>query len=206
MDLWEKSKILIFIIFVIPGFISMKLYSILHPNENLDTTKTIVEVITYSCINYAIWFCAIYYIEVTHFFDGPFTYALFYLFVLFVSPILLTLALVWIRSWKCMNKFMPHPTGRAWDYVFGLKQSAWVIVTLKGGGKIAGKYSNNSFSSSSPNPGHLYLEENWVLNDDGGLERSRTDTQGILILSNDIETIEFFKYVIPDSNQTSEEE
>ncbi|PQK80193.1 hypothetical protein CG428_02205 [Pantoea ananatis] len=201
MDLWEKSKLLIFIFFVIPGFISMKLYNILNPNENIDTTKTIVEVITYSCINYAIWFCPIYYVESTYFFEGTLTHSLFYLFVLFLSPIILTSALIKIRSCSYMKKYMPHPTGKAWDYVFGLKEEAWVIVTIKGGEKIAGKYSSNSFSSSSPNPGHLYLEENWVINDDGGLERPRTNTKGILILSNDIETVEFFKIDFPENNQ-----
>lgn len=198
MDLWDKSKVLIFIVFVIPGFLSMKLYSILHPNVVIDTTKTIVEVVTYSCINYAIWFWPIYFVETTSYFESTLSYSLFYLTVMFISPVILTSILVWMRSWRWISKYMPHPTGRAWDYVFGLKQSAWVIVTLKGGEKIAGKYSQNSFSSSAPNPGHLYLEENWVMNSDGGLERPRTDTLGILILSNEIETIEFFKFNFPD--------
>ncbi|HDT2309323.1 TPA: hypothetical protein QHP34_004001 [Citrobacter braakii] len=67
------------------------------------------------------------------------------------------------------------------------------MVTLKDGKKIGGKYSTDSFSSSAPNPEQLYLEETWVINADGGLERVRTDTMGILILSKEIESIEFFK-------------
>lgn len=201
MDIWEKSKLLIFIIFVIPGFLSMKLYSILHPNVMIDTTKTIVEVVTYSCINYAIWFFPIYYIESTSFFVSPFSYSIFYLCVLFVSPILLTSFLVWMRTWKWLGKYLPHPTGRAWDYYFGLRKHAWIIVTLKSGKKIGGKYSYESFSSSAPNPEHLYIEENWVLNDDGGLERPRNDTMGILILSSEIESIEFFKFILPENSQ-----
>jgi len=201
MDIWEKSKLLIFIIFVIPGFLSMKLYSILHPNVMIDTTKTIVEVVTYSCINYAIWFFPIYYIETTSFFVSPFSYSIFYLCVLFLSPILLTSFLVWMRTWKWLGKYLPHPTGRAWDYYFGLRKHAWIIVTLKSGKKIGGKYSYESFSSSAPNPEHLYIEENWVINDDGGLERPRNDTMGILILSSEIESIEFFKFIFPENSQ-----
>ena len=56
MDIWDKSNFLIFIVFVIPGFLSMKMYSILHPNTEIDTTKAIVEVVSCSRINYAIWF------------------------------------------------------------------------------------------------------------------------------------------------------
>ena len=202
MDIWDKSKLLIFIIFVIPGFLSMKLYSMLHPNVIIDTTKTIIEVVTYSCINYAIWFFPIYYIESTSYFSTPLSHSLFYLCVLFISPIMLTVFLVWMRTWKWLGNYLPHPTGRAWDYFFGLRKHAWVIVTLKSGKKIGGKYSYDSFSSSAPNPENLYIEENWVLNDDGGLERPRTDTMGILILSNEIESIEFFKFVIPANSQS----
>lgn len=201
MDIWDKSKLLLFVIFVIPGFLSMKLYSILHPNVMIDTTKTIIEVVTYSCINYAIWFFPIYYIESTSYFVSPFSYSFFYLCVLFISPILLTSFLVWMRTWKWLGKYLPHPTGRAWDYYFGLRKHAWVIVTLKSGKRIGGKYSYESFSSSAPNPEHLYIEENWVLNDDGGLERPRNDTMGILILSSEIESVEFFKFIFPENSQ-----
>lgn len=121
-------------------------------------------------------------------------YILFYLCVLFISPIVLTILFAWMRSWKWLCNLLPHPTGRAWDYFFGLRKSAWVIVTLKDGSKIGGKYSTDSFSSSSPFPEQLYLEENWVINDYGGLERSRSETLGILILSKDIEHIEFFRF------------
>ncbi|WP_255416434.1 hypothetical protein [Kosakonia sp. H7A] len=36
-----------------------------------------------------------------------------------------------------------------------------------------------------------------MINSDGGLEKPREETMGVLILSKDIENIEFFKYHIP---------
>lgn len=195
MDIWDINKLLIFIFFVIPGFLSMKLYNVLHPSVQLDTSKTIVEVVSYSCINYAIWFIPIYYVEKNSIQDSSaILYFLFYLSVLFISPIVLTIFFVWMRSWKWLRKLLPHPTGRAWDYFFGLKEPAWVIVTLTNGKKIGGKYSSESFSSSAPNPEQLYLEETWEINSDGGFEKEREDTKGILILSKEIESIEFFKF------------
>ncbi|OOL22306.1 hypothetical protein BXQ27_23310, partial [Klebsiella aerogenes] len=65
---------------------------------------------------------------------------------------------------------------------------------LKDGKKIAGKYGANSFASSAPEPEQIYLEEHWVLSNDGGLERPRVSTLGILILSKDIEHLEFFRF------------
>lgn len=156
--------------------------------------------VSYSCINYAIWLIPIFLVEKSDLAKlSTIQYLAFYLGVLFVSPIVLTILFVWMRSWKWLCNLLPHPTGRAWDYFFGLRVSAWVIVTLKDGRKIGGKYSADSFSSSSPNPEQLYLEENWELNADGGLERARTDTLGILILSKDIEHIEFFRFVDPNN-------
>lgn len=195
MDIWDTNKLVIFIAFVIPGFLSMKLYNILHPNIQLDTSKTFIEVVSYSCMNYAIWLIPIFMVEKSKLVESnALLYILFYLCVLFISPIVLTILFTWMRSWKWLCNLLPHPTGRAWDYFFSLRKSAWVIVTLKDGSKIGGKYSTDSFSSSSPYPEQLYLEENWVINDYGGLERSRSETLGILILSKDIEHIEFFRF------------
>ncbi|SWV62076.1 Uncharacterised protein [Klebsiella pneumoniae] len=195
MDIWDKSKIVIFLLFVIPGFISMKMYSVLRPNAIFDTSKAIIEIVSYSCINYAIWFIPVYFIESNKVYAAhPFAYFLFYLFILFASPTLLAFLFSRMREWDWLCKYMPHPTGRAWDYFFGLKVPCWMIITLKDGKKIAGKYGANSFASSAPEPEQIYLEEHWELNSDGGFERQRTSTLGILILSKDIEHLEFFRF------------
>ncbi|MEY0489128.1 DUF6338 family protein [Proteus terrae] len=195
MDIWEVNKLILFITFVIPGFLSMKIYSILQPNVRLDMTKYFIDIISYSCINYGIWVLPIYFIQNSNLYYNCFIlYLFFYLVVLFISPIFLVVILVWIRSWRWLSRLLPHPTGRAWDYFFRLGHTCWVIVTLKNSEKIAGKFSINSFASSSPEPEQLYLEEHWVLNDDGGFERPRVETLGILILSSEIESIEFFKF------------
>lgn len=195
MDIWDKSKIIIFLLFVIPGFISMKVYSVLRPNAIFDTSKAIIEIVSYSCMNYAIWFFPIYCIESSEFYlTHPVLYFLIYLSILFISPILLTIFFSWMRTWNWLRTFMLHPTGKAWDYFFGLRVPCWVIVTLKDGKKIAGKYGANSFASSAPEPEQIYLEEHWVLSNDGGLERPRVSTLGILILSKDIEHLEFFRF------------
>ena len=54
MEIFESSKLVLFIIFAIPGFISIKTYSLLCPNQDKDSTKLIIDAITYSCLNYAL--------------------------------------------------------------------------------------------------------------------------------------------------------
>lgn len=57
-----------------------------------------------------------------------------------------------------------------------------------------------SFVSSAPAAEQLYLEETWILNEDGGFERPRVDSAGIMILAADIVTVEFFHMTSGDGN------
>jgi hypothetical protein len=97
-----------------------------------------------------------------------------------------------VRTSQVFQNSAPHPTQKPWDYVFGQRKPYWVIVTLKDGSKIAGSYDSNSFSSSAPAEEQLYLEETWVLNADGGFDRPRDSTKGIIILSGEMVSIELF--------------
>jgi hypothetical protein len=40
----------------------------------------------------------------------------------------------------------------------------------------------------------IYLEEVWLLNDKGGFDRPKNETEGIIIMSSEISYVEFFKY------------
>lgn len=194
MDLLDYGKLVIFILFVIPGFISLKIYEILQPSVKRESSKLVIDAVAYSCINYAAWGIPLYYMVVTKIILP--TSLCFYIYIfllLIIFPIINPIALIKIRKCKFISDKLPHPTGRPWDYFFSLKQCCWVIVTMKDGSQIAGAYKNNAFASSSPEPEQIYLSEHWVLNDDGGFERPRNDTLGIIILSSEIKTLEFFK-------------
>lgn len=194
MDIWEKSKLLIFVLFVMPGFISMKIYDVFQSRPGQDYSKTIIDVVAYSCINYALLLIPIYYVEsssvmVSH----PVYYYLFYLFTFFILPIALPLFLILIRTRRWFTRYMPHPTGRPWDYYFRKGKKCWVLVTLKSGKKYGGRYDSESFASSSPEPEQIYLEQHWALDVDGDLDHKLSDTLGIIILTSEIESIEFIE-------------
>lgn len=172
----------------------MKMYSVIQPGAHKDSSKAILDVVTYSCINYAILLPAIFSVErygIYH--SNPFWYYVFYFFALLVFPASLPGILIKLRKLDFVKQRLPHPTGKPWDYFFSLGVPCWVIVTLKDGQKIGGRFDSGSFASSSPENEQIYLQEHWVLNDDGGFERERTDTLGIIILSNEIVTVELFK-------------
>ena len=193
MDIWETNKLILFIVFAVPGFVSLKTYELLFPGSPKEASQQLIDAVAYSSVNYALLLAPIYAIE-THDIreTSPFWYVVFYIFVLLVAPIFWAYLLKWLRSNQFFQGSLPHPTLKPWDYIFSQRKCYWVIVSMKDGEKIGGKYSSQSFASSSPAPEQLYLEETWVLNKDGGFERPRVDSAGVIILSADIVNVEFF--------------
>ena len=193
MDVLNQDKLILFFLFIVPGFISIKIYNLLQPSNHIESSKLVIDAITYSGINYAFLAIPIYFVEKGQLLSNcPFLYYLFYVLVFIIFPAVLPFLLLRIRKSKgCAT--LPHPTGKAWDYVFQNAPESWVKVTLKDGTIIGGAYSGNSFASSSPEPMQLYLSEHWIMSEEGGFERKVNNTTGILILNSDIVTVEFFK-------------
>lgn len=183
MEIWEYDKLVLFIAFVIPGFISIKFYQLLFPGVQRESTDQLIDAIAYSCINYAFLLLPIIAVEKSSIKENCcIIYYIFYLFVFIFAPVL------WVIFWKFLrtrNFFQinaPHPISKPWDYVFGKRKPYWVKVTMKDGTVLAGRYGENSFTSSSPAEEQIYLEEKWVINENGAFERKVNNTAGIIIL------------------------
>lgn len=193
MDIWEEGKLTLFIAFVIPGFISLKFYELINANSHKESSKLLIDAVAFSCVNYGILFWAIALVQRTKLSShSEFLYYAFYLFVLFIAPVLWAFVWTKIRKSAFIQKYAPHPTLRPWDYVFSQRNPYWMIVTLNNGEKLAGRYSFKSFASSDPANEQLYLEEQWLLNNDGGFERAVNSTSGVLITAHEILYIELF--------------
>lgn len=202
MDILGNNRLALFIVFVVPGFIAIKVYDLLSPSSQIDSSKQLIDAVSYSCLNYAILIWPIFLIEsegvkASH----PQLYILFYMVVLFFSPVLLATGWKFLREIEWIQKFVPHPTQKPWDYVFSQRKTYWVIVTLKNGEKIAGMYGPESFASSAPSEEQIYLEEQWILNHEGGFDRPAEQTSGIIILSSEIRSVEFIHSGDDDDEQ-----
>lgn len=80
-----------------------------------------------------------------------------------------------------------------WDYVFSKKKAAWIIVHLKNGVTIGGKYSTGSMASAHPNQRQLYIEKLWEVDKKGVFNKPIDRSEGALIFEDEISVIEFFK-------------
>jgi len=194
MNIWQIDKLILFLIFFVPGFISIKVYSLLVAGEKRDFSKDFLEVVGYSSLNFAALSWLIILIHSADFYTHHKVWYVIFLFViLFIVPLLWPFLFVKIVTWKPIAKYIVHPIQKPWDYVFSKKKSFWVIVHLKDGKKIGGRFDMNSFASSYPSEEQIYLEEVWELNDKGAFVKAIERSKGIIILGKDILAIELFE-------------
>ncbi len=194
MNIWDLDKLVIFIAFVIPGFVSIKIYDLLVPTDRKEIGKYLIDAVAYSCINYALvsWIlvladrCNLYK-------NHPFWFFLLVISILFLFPILWAVLYYCLRTLTFFTKRIPHPISKPWDYVFSKREAYWVIVYLNDGTKIGGRYGSDSFASSYPADEQIYLQQVWEVNDDNRFLKAVERSKGILVSKKDIKAIEFFR-------------
>ncbi|MFQ5602936.1 MAG: DUF6338 family protein [bacterium] len=194
MNIWETDKLILFLMFFIPGFVSIKIYDLFIPGEQRDFTKSLFEVIGYSALNYAVfsWLIIWLYFE-NLYFGHKIWFFILLVMIMLVFPSLWPVLFIRLWSWEPLAKYIIHPIKKPWDYLFGKGELYWMIVHLKDGRKIGGKFDKESFASSFPAEEQLYLEEVWELDQKGKFIEPIDRSAGIIVLSNEISSIELFK-------------
>ncbi len=194
MDIWNVDKLALFLIFFLPGFISMKVYDLMVPGEPRDFTKSLLEATSYSILNFAAMFWLIAMIQTGDFYHQHFIlYWLSFVVIMVVVPACWPFAFLRLSSWRPVGKHFVHPIQKPWDYVFGKRAPFWIIVHLKDGQKIGGLFGLESFASSNPADEQIYLEEVWVLGEDDSFLVPVENSRGIIIMNDEIRAVEFFE-------------
>jgi len=119
MPNWEHSELFLFLLFFVPGFISLKIYDLLIPGDRRDVRSVLTEAIGDSSINFAILSPIIFLFVFGH---GAFHYlgvqmaAIF--FFLFVAPAIWPFLLVRIFRSRQAARYLVNPIPKPWDVVF----------------------------------------------------------------------------------------
>lgn len=183
----------LFLIFFVPGFISLKVYDLLIPSEARDFTKSVFDAIAYSTLNFAALLPLIMAVGSGHLSLWLSYPAMF--IVLIVMPALWPVLFLRIRKHPRIAQRITSPNPRVWDDIFAKRVPYWVIVHLKDQRRIGGLYGGKSFASHSPAPPEIYLEQLWYVDEDGGFTgKVVKSTAGVLIMGGDIVALEFFQY------------
>jgi len=194
MDIWNVDKLTLFLIFFLPGFVSLKIYDLMIPSARRDFSKSVFEVVGYSALNFGALSWLIYLIHQNNFPSAHEFWYLFSLFWIMVGvPALWPLLYLVACSLPFIGKYLIHPVPKPWDFVFRQKYSYWVIVHLKDGNKIGGRFDTNSFVSSDPAKEQIYLEEMWRLDGDNAFIEPVERTCGVIISEDNILAVELLK-------------
>jgi len=194
MDIWEIDKAFLFIVLILPGFISVKVYDLIVAGDKRDFSKSIIESIAYSVLNFAALSWLIILISSATFStDHKFFYWVSIVLIFIVFPAIWPFLFVWISNFRIFKKHLLNPISQPWDKVFSKKKSYWIIIHLKNEKTIRGKYSLKSSASAYPKERQIYLEEVWMPGKNGGFGKKVNRSQGVIIFESEISHIEFYK-------------
>lgn len=114
-------------------------------------------------------------------------------------PIVIGILLAYSRGYQLTYRLaelirlpIAHHLPTAWDYTFdGIKAGTFILITMKDGTKVPGRYKSNSFASSSETERDILVDEVWEIEEDGSW-READPARNILICDKDIKFVEIF--------------
>jgi hypothetical protein len=183
MEYFHDNNLALFIYLVAPGFVSIKIWGLLNSSPKVRLSENMSEAVIYSAFN-ALPFAGLFE---TLYGVHP---VLACIVVFAVFPVLWPVIFYLITRIKPIKTRL---TPTAWDHYFNGSQDCFALVHLKRGGTVGGLYKGTSFASSYPEGKDLYLQESWVLDEDGAFKEKAEQTNGFWVSADEIEIIEFLK-------------
>ncbi|MCX6674427.1 MAG: DUF6338 family protein [Methanothrix sp.] len=197
MAFWDTDPTY-FLFFFIPGFIMVLFYNWLRKGlpSSQEQQK---DAPLYLCLGYSgaysfLWYPTLAYLSLLNFGqDHKYIYYFLLIFIFIVIPALLSVAYIKVNTKIRRYVYVESPSSRAWDCVFKDLEPCWARIYLKDSNVIGGKFGNNSFASAYPYEEQIYLEEIWILDEDGEFQEPLPGSKGMIILHDEIKAIEFLK-------------
>jgi hypothetical protein len=172
---------------VAPGFISLKIWGLIHPSQKIVLSESLIEAIIFSSFNYivTIWL----YIGTK---DSNLVW-IYFITVLIIFPIIWPILLKLLLNNKLLKNKIISLIPKSWDYFFSKRECCFMLIHLNNGRIIGGLYGLDSFASSYPEKEDVYLQEIWKVDEEGKFIEKIPDTRGLLVNHDVIEYIELFR-------------
>jgi hypothetical protein len=190
MDFLTNTSIGLFIIIVAPGFLSLKIWGLIHPTRHTSLADSLYEAIFYGVLNYFLivqWLPKLL-AKINSVFE-----IIAYIISLVIVPLLLPLLWKNILSLKFIKQKTINSVPKAWDFFFAKHLPCFMLIHLKNGQMIGGLYSDKSSASTYPESEDLYLEQVWVVDSEGRFYEPVEGTMGLLVNNGVIDYIEIYK-------------
>ena len=173
-------------ILVAPGFISLKIWGLIHPSQKIQISESLTEAIIFSSFNYIVTIWLSFLVKDTHF------AWIYFVAAMIVFPVLWPILLKRILNSTFLKKKIISIIPKSWDYFFSRKECCFMLIHLNNGRIIGGLYGPDSFASSYPEKEDLYLQEVWKVDEEGNFIEKISGSKGVLVHYDVIEYIELF--------------
>ena len=189
---FDWSRLAIVTLFALPGFISLRVWSLIFPTSDQPLKDQLGEAISFGILNAMI--CAPLFLLLQP--ASPIALYGLAVVTLVLLPAIWPFPLLWlIRILQKLN-FILITSRSAWDDVFLRDEPYFIIVHLNDGGRVGGYYGANSFAGLHPISGHLYLEQLWYMDEQGKFTSAVPDSRGLILRPSDYKYVELM--AIPD--------
>ncbi|MFW6201009.1 MAG: DUF6338 family protein [Gemmatimonadota bacterium] len=190
----DLHTIELFIVFVVPGLISMSVYRLLMPSRRIIWGEAVIQGLFYSSLNFVLLLPLIV-VATSGRFQTEHPWGTWFIVVvsLVVVPAIWPVLLKGLfKSDGIATKIrLPYPT--AWDYLFELREASFVLVHLEDGELLGGYYGGNSYAGSFPHDGDIYLEAVYEVNEKGEFGDPIPDTKGVLLRKEHYSYLELYE-------------
>jgi hypothetical protein len=184
----DLGTIELFIVFVLPGLISMSVYRLLMPAHAMEWGHAALQGLFYSSVNFVLLLPLISIVTAEGFATKqPAVYWTGAVFALFIAPVLWPLLLRALFRWHWFASKIQVPYPTAWDYFFDTRHPVFVLIHLNNDRLIGGYLGSNSYAGSFPNDGDIYLEAVYHVDEDGRFGDPIPDTKGLLMRKDQVQ-------------------
>ncbi len=209
-ELLRPETLIYFLFFVVPGFLTVRIYELLVPTGVRPFGESLVDLISYSLLIVLIW--SVPYLGLVsnrQIFNPSWLYYIvlfvLILLVVVVSPMGVAYGYYKLRTSDLLLQKVRHPSPTAWDYFFEQDQPSYVRFHMQSGETFGAYFGVDSFATSFPNMQQIYVQELYELEEDGTISDDPVQgSKGAIINMEDCEFIEFLG--LREDNEVSEEE
>ncbi len=184
----------LFLVLVVPGLISMHVYRLLFAAREIDWKGGLVQALFYSSLNLAVCLPLLVPIHQEDFLEEhPYWYVAGLMTVLLVLPVVWPFLYGRLLRWQWLASKIQLPYPTAWDFFFDRRVPVFVLVQLRNGSMLGGYYGSQSYATSFPTEGDIYLETVYHVDKAGKFKEPIDGSGGAIVRKDQYELIEFFK-------------
>jgi hypothetical protein len=183
----KPEQLLLIAGFILPGAISMYVYGLKVPQKDFELKDRVAEAICFSLLNFVVVWIPIDSVLKLGWVQNYRAAGWLVMVAGFVvAPAFWPFALVWLLQVAEGREWISVRARTAWDDFFTRRRTeCWVQVELTDGRVVGGRYGRRSYASAFPDPGHLYIEELWKVDEDGYFTNQWPGGAGLLLRPTD---------------------